>query len=48
MLEEAQKLGITAVPTLVFYDGEGNIAYSNVGEMDKESIKAKLDEIKGS
>jgi len=48
VLEEAQKLGITAVPTLVFYDGEGNIAYTNIGEMDKESLKAKLDEIKGN
>ena len=48
VLEEAQKLGITAVPTLVFYDAEGNIAHTNVGAMDRESLRAKLDEIKSS
>ena len=47
VIEEAQSLNITAVPTLVFYDSEGNVLEQNIGSMDKESLKAKLDEIKG-
>ncbi len=47
MLEEAQKLNITAVPTLVFYDSSGNVLGQNIGMMDKEALKARLDEIKG-
>jgi thioredoxin-related protein len=47
VLEEAQKLNITAVPTLVFYDSGGNVLEQNIGTMDKESLKIKLDEIRG-
>lgn len=47
-LEEAQSLNITAVPTLVFYDSEGNVIDKNIGAMDKASLKAKLDNLKGS
>ena len=47
VIEEAQSLNITAVPTLVFYDSEGNVLEQNIGSMDKDSLKAKLDEIKG-
>jgi thioredoxin-related protein len=47
VLEEAQKLNITAVPTLVFYDSGGNVLEQNIGTMDKEPLRAKLDEIKG-
>lgn len=47
VLEEAQSLNITAVPTLVFYDGEGNVVDKNIGSMDKETLKTRLDELKG-
>jgi predicted DsbA family dithiol-disulfide isomerase len=47
VLEEAQNLGITAVPTLVFYDSDGNVAHLNVGTMDRETLKQKFDELKG-
>jgi thioredoxin-related protein len=47
VMEEAQNLNITAVPTLVFYDGEGNVVDQNIGSMDKESLKARLDGLKG-
>ena len=46
VMEEAQSLNITAVPTLVFYDGEGNVVDQNIGSMDKETLKARLDELK--
>ena len=46
-LEEAQSLEITAVPTLVFYDSEGNVVGKNIGALDKASLKEKLDELKG-
>jgi hypothetical protein len=34
------------VPTLVFYDASGNVLGQNIGMMDRESLKARLDEIK--
>lgn len=45
-MEEAQKLGVTAVPTLVFYDAGGGVAHQNAGLMQADELRSKLDELK--
>ena len=45
-LEEAQQLGISAVPTLVFYDGEGNVVEQNIGTMEMEQLRDRLNKLK--
>lgn len=45
-LEEAQKLGISAVPTLVFYDSDGNVVEQNVGSMERDQLRERLNKLK--
>lgn len=43
--EEADKYGISSIPTQIFYDAQGKEQYRHVGFLDKESIVAKLTEL---
>jgi len=43
--EEAEKYGISAIPTQIFYDAQGKEQYRHVGFMDKKSIISKLEEL---
>ncbi len=36
--EQAQKYGIRAIPTQIFFDGDGREVYRHTGFMDKKSI----------
>lgn len=42
---EAEKYGIRAIPTQIFFDREGKEMYRHVGFMDKESIVAMLEKL---
>jgi thioredoxin-related protein len=44
-LERAQKEGIWAVPTLVFYDASGSEVFRREGLMRKEEILARLKDL---
>ncbi|MGE4421980.1 MAG: thioredoxin family protein [Pseudodesulfovibrio sp.] len=43
--EEANKYGISSIPTQIFYDAQGKERSRHVGFMDKDSIVAKLTEL---
>lgn len=43
--EYAQKYGIRAIPTQIFFNKEGKEVYRHIGFMDKESIVKKLQEL---
>jgi len=40
-----QRVGIRAIPTQIFYDAEGNVAYRHEGFIPREDIVAKLAEM---
>lgn len=40
--EQAQKYGIRAIPTQIFFDGDGREVYRHTGFMDKKSIVERL------
>jgi thioredoxin 1 len=42
---EAEKYGIRAIPTQIFFDREGQEAYRHIGFMDRESIVAVLERL---
>ena len=42
---EAQKYGVTAIPTQIFYDAQGKEQYRHTGFLGKEDIVAKLIEL---
>ena len=43
--EEAQRYGIQAIPTQIFYDAKGEERYRHEGFLDKETIVRKLMEL---
>lgn len=43
--EQADRYGIRAIPTQIFYDAQGREQYRHVGFLDRESIVEKLTEL---
>jgi thioredoxin len=43
--EQAQRFGIQAIPTQIFFDNEGNEVGRHIGFLDKKSIMDKLDKL---
>lgn len=43
--EEADRYGIRAIPTQIFYDAQGKEQYRHVGFLDRDSIVEKLAEL---
>ena len=44
-LDAVSEYGISAIPTQIFYDAQGQERFRHVGFMDRESIAAKLAEL---
>jgi thioredoxin 1 len=42
---KAKAFKVMAIPTQIFYDGQGREVFRHVGFLDKKSIAAKLDEL---